>query len=169
MWLYFSRCAPLFIFICVVFTDRISRYSTGNKVVMVWSIRFLVHLYFFLTYFLFSDISDQDWTVNTTYIIKNTNKHVSFLTALKKNKLTSVLLRNLYCHTIDSVLLYGCTVYCSSCTKEKRKQLQRVIRTTLRTIGFLILCLDEIFSSHLLQSVGITTLLALTHSFQLPE
>ncbi|XP_062849614.1 uncharacterized protein LOC134311895 [Trichomycterus rosablanca] len=89
------------------------------------------------------------WTVNTSHLIKKAQQRLFFLRKLKKAKLPQKLLVNFYRSTIESILTSNFTVWYSSCTAAKRKDLHRVVKTAQRVIGTELSHLDVLYASRL--------------------
>jgi len=91
----------------------------------------------------------QTYGVNTKELVKKTQERLFFLQTLRKTGLSQKLLTNFYQCTIESVLNYECMVWFSSCTSEKRKDLQRIIKTAQKIIGAPVRPLKHIHSAWL--------------------
>src|SRR4029434_8338202 len=72
---------------------------------------------------------DLKWVMNTTATVKKAQQRLYFLRILKRNNLSSELLKSFYHCCIESVLTYCITAWYVNCTDKDRKSLSQVIRS----------------------------------------
>lgn len=94
---------------------------------------------------------DLKWMSNTTATVKKAQQRLYFLRILKRNNLSSELLKSFYHCCIESVLTYCITAWYVNCTDKDRKSLSQVIRSAERIIGLSLPPLDDIFRTRCLR------------------
>ena len=100
-------------------------YIDGAAVEQVEEFKFLgVHL-----------TDDLKWSKHTTHVVKKAQQRLHCLRQLKKFSVSSTILRSFYHCTVESILLYCCTVWYGSCSALDQRALQRVVKAAQRIIG----------------------------------
>ena len=79
--------------------------------------------------------------------MKKAQQRLFFLRKLKKAKVSTQLLVNIYRSTIESMLCHCAIVWYSSCTAENSRDLTQVVKTAQRIVGIKLPELDSVYSS----------------------
>ena len=90
---------------------------------------------------------DLSWSHNTQHIVSKSQQRLYFLRKLRKFGLSTKLLSNFYRCTVESILTNSITVWFGNCTVQKRKALQRVIKTAQYICGTAFPSLQDIYKT----------------------
>uniref|UniRef100_A0A3B3SGG7 Reverse transcriptase domain-containing protein n=1 Tax=Paramormyrops kingsleyae TaxID=1676925 RepID=A0A3B3SGG7_9TELE len=83
---------------------------------------------------------DLTWGAHTSEVVKKAQKRLYFLRVLRKNHIPEKLLVSFYRCTVESIMVYSCTV-------AQRKELHRIIEVPQRIVGCPLPSLEELHSS----------------------
>ena len=87
------------------------------------------------------------WPTNTAAVVGKAQQRLFFLRLLRKCQVGTKLLQTFYHSVVESVLVYGITVWYANCTAKDRKTLQGVIKTAGKIIGCPLPSLENIATS----------------------
>ncbi|KAF7664535.1 hypothetical protein LDENG_00172280, partial [Lucifuga dentata] len=100
---------------------------------------------------------DLTWTTNCSNLVKKAHQRLFFLRTLRKNHLSSDILVNFYCCTIESILTSCITVWYGNCSVSDRKALQKVVKTAQRITGASLPAIEDIYRKRCLRrAINIT-------------
>lgn len=106
--------------------------------------------------------SSLKWKDNTSTILKKAHQRLFFLKQLKKCGVSSKGLLQFYRAAVESVLMFGITVWFGNVSAEEKRQLNKVVRTASKIIGCEVPSTSEIYEARL-QKKGVKILKDLSH------
>uniref|UniRef100_A0A1A8ATP4 Reverse transcriptase domain-containing protein n=1 Tax=Nothobranchius furzeri TaxID=105023 RepID=A0A1A8ATP4_NOTFU len=109
----------------------------GSSVEIVNNIKFLgVHL-----------DKDLTWSLNTSFLYKQSQQRLFFLRRLRKAQLPPTMLTTFYRGTIESILSCCITAWFGNCAISDRKTLQRIVKTAEKIIGVSLPSIKDIYTT----------------------
>uniref|UniRef100_A0AAZ1Y5A1 Reverse transcriptase domain-containing protein n=1 Tax=Oreochromis aureus TaxID=47969 RepID=A0AAZ1Y5A1_OREAU len=97
---------------------------------------------------------DLIWTTNCSKLVKKAHQRLFFLRTLRKNHLSSDILVNFYCCTIECILTNCITVWYGNCSASDWKVLQKVVKTAQRIAGAPLPAIKDIYRKRCLKRAG---------------